>query len=140
MPKRVALKDSIMVDTTDLSNFARSWRFASEHERVDISGFSATGVNEYLSGPTEQSVTVEFYGAYGTSETHAVLYPLHKNRTTCAIKIRADSTAVVGATNPELRGNVQVYSYGPGAARGDTDTYEVTFNTVDAAGLAFFTT
>lgn len=140
MPKRVALKDSVMVDAADLSNMARTVRFSSEHARIDVSGFSATGANEYLAGSTEQSLTVEFYGAYGTGETHAILYPLHKNRTICVVKWRPDQTTVVGATNPELRGNAQVFSYGPGSTRGDTDTYEVVFNAVDAAGLQFFTT
>ena len=139
MAKRVALKDSVMVDLVDLSNFARSVEFASEHERVDVSGFSATGANEYLAGSTEQSVTVEFYGSYGTGEVHVTLYPLHKNRTVCAFKWRPDQTAPVSATNPELRGNAQIYTYGPGATRGETDTFSVTFNSSDAAGFAFVT-
>ena len=42
MPKRVALKDSVEVDSVDLSNFARSVRLTSEHTREDVSGFSAT--------------------------------------------------------------------------------------------------
>jgi hypothetical protein len=140
MSKRVALKDSVKVDAVDLSNLSRAVRLSSEHERVDVSGFSATGANEYLAGPTEQSVTVEFYGSYGAGEVHATLYPLHKNRTTCVLAWRPDQTAVVGATNPELRGNAQVFSYGPGSTRGETDTFEVTFNSVDAAGFQFFTT
>jgi hypothetical protein len=140
MAKRVALKDSVKVDAVDLSNLARSVRFSSEHERIDVSGFSTTGANEYLAGSTEQSVVVEFYGSYGTGEVHQTLYPIHKNRTTVVFSWRPDQTAVVGAANPELRGNVQVYSYGPGATRGETDTFEVTFNAADATGLAFFTT
>jgi hypothetical protein len=139
MPKRVALKDSVQIDAQDLSNMARAVRFTSEHARIDVSGFNALGSNEYLAGATEQSVTVEFYGSYGTGEVHQTLYPLHKNRTTCAFKWRPDQTAVVGPTNPSLQGNVQIYSYGPGSTRGDTDTFEVVFNAADAAGLAFVT-
>jgi hypothetical protein len=140
MSKRIALKDSVEVDSVDLSNFARSVRFASEHERVDVSGFSATGANEYLPGPTEQSVTVEFFGSYGAGEVHATLYPIHKDREVVEFAWRPDQTAVVGATNPELRGNVQVYTYGPGGTRGDVDTFEVVFQAADEAGLQFFTT
>ena len=44
----------------------------------------------------------------------------------------------VGATNPELRGNVQLYTYGPGGSRGDVDTLSVTFATADEDGLEFF--
>jgi hypothetical protein len=140
MPKRVALKDSFLVDTSDLSNFARAVNADFSDEQVDVSGFSATGVNEYLPGPRTQTVTVTFYGAYGTGETHAVLYPLYKNRTTTVIKWRADQTQPVSATNPELRGNAKLFSYGPGATRGDTDTYDVTFTAFDAAGFDWFTT
>ena len=140
MPKRVALKDSVMVDTTDLSNFARAVTFNSEHDRVDVSGFNATGASEYLAGLTTQSVTVEFYDSYGTGEVHQTLYPLHKNRTICAFKWRPDLSAVVGVTNPELRGNVQVLSYNPGVTRGDAETFEVEFTAADSAGLSYFTT
>jgi predicted secreted protein len=139
MPKRIALKDLIMVDTTDLSNFARAVTFSSEHARIDVSGFSATGADEFLAGSTTQSVTVEFYGAYGTAETHAILYPIHKNRTIVAFKWRADGTAAISATNPELRGNIQILTYSPGATRGDADTYSVEMTSADAAGLAYVT-
>jgi hypothetical protein len=139
MPKRVALKDSVMVNSVDLSDFARSVRFSSEHEQVDVSGFNPAGVNEYLAGQTTQTVTVEFYGAYGTAEVHPTLYPIHTGRTIVPFAWRPDS-AVVGPANPELRGNVQLLSYGPGAERGSADTFEATFTTADAAGLKFFTT
>lgn len=140
MSKRIALKDSVEVDSVDLSNLARSVRFASEHERVDVSGFSASGANEYLPGPTEQSVTVEFFGSYGTGEVHSTLYPIHASREVVPFAWRPDQTTPTSATNPELRGNVQVYTYGPGGERGDVDTFEVTFNAADEAGLAFFDT
>jgi hypothetical protein len=140
MPKRVALKDSVMIDAVDLSNFSRAVTFTSEHDRVDVSGFNATGASEYLAGLTTQSVSVEFYGAYGAGEVHATLYPLHKNRTIAAFKWRPDLTTPVSVTNPELRGNVQVLTYSPAATRGDADTYTVEFTAADAAGLVFETT
>jgi hypothetical protein len=139
MAKRIALKDSVMVDATDLSSFARDVRLTSEHERVDVSGFNATGSNEYLAGQTTQEVTVEFYGSYGASEVHQTLYPLHKNRTVCAFKWRPDQTLPVSATNPELRGQAQILTYGPGATRGEADTYPVTFTAADPAGFSFVT-
>lgn len=140
MPKRIVLKDSITVDTTDLSEFARSVEFKSEHARVDVSGFNATGANEYLSGPTDQTVTVEFFGSYGTDEVHQTLYPLHKNRTVAAFAWRPDQTSPVSTTNPSLEGNVQILTYTPGGKRGDADTFSVEFIAADAAGLAFVTT
>jgi hypothetical protein len=140
MAKRIALKDSVEVDAVDLSNFARSVEFASEHERIDVSGFSATGANEFLAGQTTQTVTVEFFGSYGSGEVHQTLYPIHKNREVVQFQWRPDQTAAVGATNPELRGNVQLLTYSPGATRGEADAFSVEFTAADEDGLQFFTT
>jgi hypothetical protein len=139
MPKRVALHDHVQIDTQDLSNFARSVRLTSDHAQIDVSGFSASGANEYIAGATTQSVAVEFYGSYGTAEVHQTLYPLHKNRTVCALHWRPDMGSPVGPANPELQGNAMIYNYGPGSVRGDTDTFEVVFQPADAAGFAFVT-
>ena len=139
MPKRVALKDHVMVDTADLSNFSRAVTLTSEHDRVDVSGFNPTGASEYLAGITTQSVTVEFYGSYGTGEVHQTIYPIHKNRTIVPFQWRPDQTAPVSAGNPELRGNVQVLTYSPEATRGDAEAFSVEFTAADAAGLAYVT-
>jgi len=140
MSKRVALKDYVSVDGVDLSNFARSVAYSSEHEQVDVSGFSATGADEFLAGKTTQSVTVEFFGSYGSGEVHATLFNLHKNRTVFDFKWRPDQTAGVSATNPQLEGSVQLLSYGPGATRGDADTFSATFSAADEDGLWFVET
>jgi len=140
MPKRIALTDKIQLDSTDLSDFARQVQFTSDDAQVDVSGFNTLGTNEYLPGPRTQSVTVDFYGSYGTGEVHQTLYTIYKNRTTTALKWRPDGVAVVGVSNPELRGNAKVYSYGPGAQRGSEDTFQVTFMPADAAGFDYFTT
>jgi hypothetical protein len=106
MAKRIALKDSVKVDTTDLSTFCRAVSFTSEHARVDVSGFNAAGVDEFLAGSTTQSVTCEFYGSYGTAEVHQTVYPIHKNRTIVASRGGPPNSRCV--TGPELRGNVRV--------------------------------
>lgn len=140
MAKRIALKDLIEVDDQDLSNFARSFEFSSEHERVDVSGFNDTGADEFLAGSTTQEVTVEFFGSYASGEVHQTLYPIHRDRDIVEFKWRPDQTIDVSAANPELRGNVQVLTYGPGATRGDVDAFSVTFTAADATGLVFYET
>jgi hypothetical protein len=139
MPKRIALKDHVSVDSVDLSNFARSVEFSSEHERIDVSGFNPTGANEYLAGQTEQSVTVEFFGSYGSGEVHQTLYPVHASREVVTFEWRPDQTTAVSATNPQLEGNVQILTYSPKGERGDADTFEVEFTAADADGLVFVT-
>lgn len=140
MSKRIALKDSIEVDSVDLSNFARSVTLASEHARVDVSGFNPTGSDEFLAGSTTQSVTVEFYGSYGTGEVHQTLYPIHKDREIVAFAWRPDQTAAVGPSNPSLEGNVQILTYSPAATRGDAEAFSVEFTAADENGLAYVTT
>jgi len=137
MAKRIALKDKIEVDNVDLSTFARSVSFSSEHAQVDVSGFNATGANEFLAGQTTQSVTVEFFGSYGSGEVHHTVYPLHRDRTIFTFKWRPDQTAGVSASNPELSGLVQALTYAPGATRGDAETFSVTFSAADETGLVF---
>ena len=139
MPKRIALTDHVQCDLVDLTDFARQVQVAFSDAQIDVSGFNPAGNNEYLPGARTQSVTIDFYGSYGAGEVHATLYPIYKNRTTTALKWRPDS-AVVSATNPELRGNAKIYDYGPGAQRGSEDTFQVTFMAADAAGFDFFTT
>lgn len=140
MAKRIALKDFIEVDNVDLSNFARSVSFSSEHAREDVSGFNATGADEFLAGRTTHEVTVEFFGSYGSGEVHQTLYPLHRDKSIFDFAWRPDQTAGVSSTNPELRGSVQALTYSPGATRGDVDAFSVTFSAADEDGLTFFYT
>ena len=140
MSKRIALKDFIEVDGVDLSDFARAVTFSSEHAQVDVSGFNSTGTDEFLAGATTQSVTVEFFGSYGAGEVHQTLYRLHRDKLAFDFVWRPDSSVAVGATNPELRGSVQAFTYAPGATRGDVDTFSVTFNAVSGSTLTFFET
>jgi len=140
MAKRIALKDSVEVDGQDLSNDCRSVDFTSEHAREDVSGFNATGASEYLAGITTQSVTCEFFGDYSAAGTHQVLYPIHRDREIVTFAWRHDQTTAVSATNPELRGNVQVLTYSPGATRGETEAFSVEFTAADETGLQFYDT
>ena len=137
MSKRIALKDLILVDGVDLSTFARSWSAPSEHAREDVSGFNSTGADEFLAGRTTQEATVEFYGSYGSGEVHQTLYPIHRDKDIVWLQIRPDQTAEVSAANPELRGNVQILTYGPGANRGDVEAFSVTFTPADEDGLVW---
>jgi len=138
--KRIALKDSVMVDDVQLGRFCRDVRSRSAHERRDVSGFTASGKNEYLAGQTEQEVTCEFYGAYEAGETHDVLQPIHEGRLVVPFAWRHDQTQPTSATNPELRGNVQLLEYSPGATRGEVDTFPATFTVADENGLTWFDT
>jgi len=137
MSKRIALSDFIEVDGHDLSNFASAIQIHSDDEQVDVSGFNSTGADEFLAGKRTQSVDVTFFGSYGTGEVHDVLYHLYRDRVVFTFAWRPDQNNPASGTNPQLNGNVQLLSYGPGATRGQADSFQVTFTAADEAGLVF---
>ena len=68
--KDIALTDEIHIDGVDVSDAFRSFGFSSEREQVDVSGFNATGADEFLAGKKTDSFTGEcFY----TPEIYALL-------------------------------------------------------------------
>lgn len=138
MSKEIALKDSVEVDTTDLSDLCRAVTPVSEMTTVDASGFNATGSDENLVGNRASSVTATFFDTKDTGEVHATLWPLHFARTICEFKTRHDQTSIVSPANPELRGNVYVRTFSPGRTRGDVATFDVEFIPADADGLQWY--
>jgi hypothetical protein len=140
MPRRIALKDYIAIDHQDLSTFGRSVSFTSTDDRIDASGFNATGANTFLAGQRVQEFTVEFMMARGTNEVHPTLYPLHRDRSTFDIVWRADVNSAASATNPELRGHALLPEYSEGATRGELETASFTFVTADDTGFVFYET
>lgn len=140
MAKRIALKDYISCDGVDISTWVRAVGFTSEDDRVDASGFNSTGASEFLLGVRTREVTLEIIMARGTTEVHQVLYPLHRDRTAFDFVWRADSSNVVSATNPELRGSVLLAAWGEGATRGDLETTTLTLVTATTTGLEFYAT
>lgn len=137
MGKRIALTDFIEVDGVDLSDFFSEIGFSSEHEQVDVSGFSASGRDEFLAGKTTQNVTGTIFGAYGAGETWAVLYALHRDKTVFTFKWRPDQNAGVSSTNPQVEGNAQLLTWAAGATRGSVDSFPVTFSPADQDGFDY---
>ena len=137
MAKSTALKDSVVVDNVDLSTFAHGVTPASEHEKIDVSGFNATGADEFLAGKTEQSLDIDFWIGYGSNESFQVLWPLHRDRTVFDFAWRPDQTLPISATNPSLEGSVQLLTFSPAAARGEARTGTFTFTAADEDGLSY---
>lgn len=137
MSKRVALKDYIEVDGHDVSQFVSAVSFSSEHTRVDVSGFTSTGQDEFLAGNTVQSVTLQVFGSYGANEIHDIFWPIHQARSVVSFKWRPDQSVAVSATNPNLTGNVQILTYNPGATRGEAESFSVELTAGDSSGLNF---
>jgi len=140
LAKRIALFDSIEVDGHDISNFCRSYNFTSEHNQVDVSGFNSSGTDENLAGQTVQSVELEVFGSYGSGEIYDVLYKIHRDRSIVTFEHFPNMNDPVSATNPALRGNVQILTWAEGATRGEVEAFPVTLAAADATGLVYANT
>lgn len=137
MSKRIALTDFVEIDGNDLSTFFSQFGFQSDHEQVDVSGFSVSGRDEFLAGKTTQNLTGTVFGAYGAGETWDVLYRLHRDKTVFTVKWRPDQNQAVSATNPQVEGNAQLLSWAGGATRGSVDSFPVTFSPADELGFDY---
>lgn len=128
--KLVARHDKITIDGTDVSNSFRQFGFTSEHSEEDVSGFSASGIDETLPGTTAQGFTGE---AFYTEELAALIYPLHAARTT--VEITWQPNGLVDATREVYLGNCTINQFGPENTRGSVSTMPFSAKPADEDGI-----
>lgn len=138
--KRVALYDYVECDGADLSKWCRGVTFTSTDDQIDASGFNATGSDDYLAGKRAQSVQLDIIMSRDANGPHAVLAPLHRDRSEFDFVWRPDVNSAAGATNPELRGTVILPEYGEGATRGDLEVTTITLVGTSTSPLTFYET
>lgn len=130
MAKELALHDRVEIDGTDISTYVRGVETESENTEVDSSGFSASGNDEKLAGTRVQSITFEIIAG---EETHALLWPIHRDRDVVAIEWQPHGLIDLGRET--LYGNAQLLTYPPGAARGELRTVSCRFTPGDSDGF-----
>lgn len=122
----------VTIDGTDVSNSFWRFNFVSENEKEEASGFSAAGTREEVPGDQVQA----FEGtAWATEELLAIIEPIQRARTTCAITYQphglVDATREVysGATvyidrieDPQEFGTVSQFEFRATPAPGSTIT------------------
>lgn len=126
-----ALHDKITVDGQDMSNAFRTFGFNSEHESIDVSGFSVSGADETIAGKTTQTLEGE---AFYTPESFAILYYLHANRTIFPIAWQPEG--LTDASRETFSGNVQLLTFNPNAERGSARVMTCTFTAADENGIS----
>ena len=115
--KQIARHDKITIGGTDVSNAFRQFGFSSEHSEEDASGFSVTGVDEFLAGRTDQNFSGE---AFYTEELALILYPLHTNKT--PVEISWQPNGLADATREIYTGTCVIFQFGPANTRGTVST------------------
>lgn len=128
--KLIARSDRITIDGTDVSNSFRTFGRPSTDSTEDVSGFSATGVDETLPGSRAQSFVGE---AFYTEELGAIVEPLYRNRTVCVIAWQPNG--LVDATREIYTGNCTINEWSPSNTRGSASTTPFSALTADATGI-----
>lgn len=128
--KLIAKSDKILIDDVDVSNSFREFGYSSEHSEEDVSGFSASGIDETLPGNTAQSFTGE---AFYTEELALIVEPLHRNRTVCSISWQPNG--LVDATREIYYGECTINQFGPANTRGSVSTMPFSARPADANGI-----
>ena len=142
MPKRIALKDHVAVDSVDLSNFARS---RGVHA-ASTSGSTSAGSTP----PAPTSTSPARPNSPSPSSSSGPTAPARSTRrctrstrdrevVAFAVAPRPDRGGVARPTR-SCTGNVQILTYSPAATRGEADTFEVEFSAADEDGLVFVDT
>jgi hypothetical protein len=128
--KKIARHDRVVIDGTDVSNSFSEFGFSSEHSQEDVSGFSVTGIDEFLPGATTQG----FSGtAFYTEELAALIYPIHANREIVQIVWQPDG--LVDATRENYVGNCTINTFGPANTRGSVSTMPFAATPADEDGI-----
>lgn len=128
--KKIANYDKITIDGVDVSNSFSVFGRPSTDTAVDVSGFSATGNDENLPGPRTQSFTGT---AWYTEELAAIVEPLYKNRTVCAITWQPDG--LVDGTREIYSGNCTINEFSPESTRAAARTFAFSALAADSAGI-----
>ena len=128
--KMVARHDKITIEGTDVSNSFREFGFTSEHTKEVVTGFSVTGNEESLPGPTTQQFVGE---AFYTEELGAIVQPAHANRTVVTITWQPDG--LVDATREIYSGECVINTFGPTNTVGGVSVMPFVADPADATGI-----
>lgn len=141
MTKRIALYDTVTIDgVTFNAGEIKSVDVQSDDAQIDVSGFNASGTDEFLAGSRARSITMDVFMKRGAGETRQVLYPLHRDKSIFNLTWRSDQNSAASATNPEWRGLVTLPSWGEGANRGDVEVRTLVFVSQGIGGLEAYET
>lgn len=128
--KKVAKSDRIEIDGTDYSNAFRQFGFSSEHSEEDVSGFSASGVDETLPGATAQGFTGEMFY---TEESAPAIWALHIAKD--IVEVLYQPNGLVDSTATVYYANCTINQFGPANTRGQVSVMPFSAKPADENGI-----
>lgn len=141
MSKFILQDVKVVVAGQTLSDHAFNVDTPSEKEQVDVSGFSTTGAREFLPGPEDQTIEIQFLQDFASNKVHATLEPYYTSGSAFALYLVPDSDTGTSATNPIYGGSANLYSYnGLSGALGARAEMTATFRPAPGSRFTWGTT
>src|SRR5690348_5840691 len=101
--KYIAQDFFVKINGVDLSQWAFNVDTNFQKDKLDVSGFNATGAKEYLPGPKDEEFIVSFRQDHGAGAVDQTLWPLYDLGSTFPFELRPTSGSVT-STNPKWSG------------------------------------
>jgi len=123
---RIVLTDvQVLINTsTDISSFVSSITLNSTVNEVQTTAMGNTAITR-VGGLLDNSVTIEFYQDFATSQLESIIYPLIGTVTPMRIK---PTTSATSATNPQYQFSALVSEWSPiSGAVGELSTASATW-------------
>ena len=109
---KIALTDvKVLINSVNLSDHISSITIDTKTDVVDTTGFSSTAAKTHSAGLKDNSVTIEFFQDFATSNVEQTIYPLLGTSTAVVISPISTSNGIVG--NPTYSFNALVSEWTP---------------------------
>lgn len=111
MAKIVLTDVKVLINSVNLSDHISSITLDTKTDVVDTTGFSSTAAKTKVAGLKDNSVTIEFYQDFATSNVEQTIYPLLGTATTIIVSPTSATNGVVG--NPTYTFSALVSEWTP---------------------------
>ena len=111
MAKIVLTDVKVLINSVNLSDHISSITIDEKVDVVESTGFSSTAAKTKLAGLKDNSVTIEFFQDFATSNVEQTIYPLLGTATTIVVSPLSTSNGIVG--NPTYTFSALVSEWTP---------------------------
>lgn len=111
MAKIVLTDVKVLINSVNLSDHISSITIDEKVDVVESTGFSSTAAKTKLAGLKDNSVTIEFFQDFATSNVEQTIYPLLGTATTIIVSPTSATNGVVG--NPTYTFSALVSEWTP---------------------------
>ena len=95
----------------DCSDHVKQLNLAHSTAALDNTAGSATPIEVFLAGLRNSRFSARLFQDFADNEVDEILFNAWQNRTTLALRLRADKTSAISASNPEYQFSCFITAY-----------------------------